>query len=452
MNTKRPNNQQNPVDYSCLEPRLLLAATASIETVGGRQTLVIEGDQFADTAIVNDASNNRVRLTLNGQNSFFDKPDFVRIRFLGRSGNDFFENRTDIDSAAFGHSGNDVLIGGNGHNWMQGGDGNDTLTGGDRNDLLRGREGVDTIDGGRRHDRLFGTEGNDRIFGGPGNDFIRGDGGNDTIFGGNGNDNIGGGFGNDEISTGDGSDRIVYANNYSQYTVFGGNTLSLTDASGANGSDEVVGAETFAFNNVVHTATSVLTANRQVVIRPIVVSNSNGSNPAEFFGNDQQEEDTKLLIDEIFAQADIDVLWENERFWNNTFANVGNGNGPRPSSDLQAIVQNGDAAGLGSSNPTVIDLYFVEIVPGFDDLPDNFANGIAFIASSGIAAHVGDNLVSSQAGREVIAQVVSHEVGHNLGLDHLDTPNNLMSEVNGNTTLTQAQINEMRESNLVRPI
>ena len=435
MGTNKRTRPTENNDYQRLEPRQLLA-TASIETVSGRQTLVIDGDSTADTAVVQDANAAQVRVTLNGENSVFNKSEFTRIRFLGRSGADYFENRTDIDSAAFGHGGNDILIGGNGHNWMQGGDGHDRLTGGDRNDLLRGRLGNDIINGGRRHDRIFGNEGNDTINGGAGNDFMSGAEGADTLIGGNGNDIANGGAGNDSIETGNGEDRSVYSNNYGQYSVFGGSTLTVIDESEANGRDSVSGAERYIFSNVNHTETTVLTADQRVIVRPIVVSNSNGSNTAEFFGNDTQEEQTKMLIDEIFAQADIDIEWENERTWNDTFINIGNaGNGTRPSTDLQTIVESGDAAGRGSPNNLIIDMYFVEITPGFMELADNFVNGIAFISAPGVAVHVGDTTVNSNAGREIIARVVSHEIAHNLGLSHIDGPNNLMSEQNGNTNL-----------------
>ncbi len=450
--TFRKLKKQHTCDYNKLEAREMLASV-SIQDVNGRQTLVIDGDPTADSAIVQDANASQVRVNLNGQTTFHNKSAFERIRFLGRSGDDFFHNQTDIDSAAFGHAGNDNLVGGNGNNWIQGGEGNDQLTGGDRNDQIRGRAGNDIIRGGKRHDRLFGNDGNDQIFAGSGNDFIRGDAGQDILFGQNGNDRIAGGSGDDEVNAGSGDDRLDINRNYSSFTVFGSpSTLIVEDNSNAEGRDEVSGTETFRFNDVTLSAQSVLTADRQITIRPIVAANSNGTNPAEFFGNAEQETEVKLLIDEVFAQANIDIVWENERNWNNTFINIGNaGGGVRPSSDLQTMVQTGDGAGYGSPNSSVIDAYFVEIAPGFNDLGENFANGLAFIDAAGVGIHIGDTLVNSRQGREIIAQVVSHEVAHNLSLEHVNGPNNLMSEENGNTSLTQSQINQIRNSQFVLP-
>ena len=166
-----------------------------------------------------------------------------------------------------------------------------------------------------------------------------------------------------------------------------------------------------------------------VTVQPIIVSNDDGSNTAEFFGSASQQAEIEAFIDQIWAQAGIDVTFLAANTYNNTFANIGTigNNNPRPTSDLPQIVANGDnTMGVGNSDASVIDMYFVEIAAGFSNVSENTANGLAFVGGNGITQHVGDNLVGFTAGREVIASVVAHEIGHNLGLPHIVEAENLM--------------------------
>ncbi|MFN3192038.1 MAG: FG-GAP-like repeat-containing protein [Aureliella sp.] len=163
-----------------------------------------------------------------------------------------------------------------------------------------------------------------------------------------------------------------------------------------------------------------------VTIQPVIVSNSDGSNTAEYFGSSTEEAIIHDLIDQIWAQAGIDIDWLAPNYWNDTFANVGNGSASnsRPTSDLGTIRSSGDAAGVGNTDPLVLDMYFVEISAGFTQLGNNYANGLAYVGANGSTVHVGDSLVSWSGGRETVARVVAHEIGHNLGLGHVvDTPN-----------------------------
>lgn len=109
--------------------------------------------------------------------------------------NDRFTNRTDLRMIVNGGTGNDVLIGGDGTDWLSGEAGNDRLYGGAGNDSLRGGKGTDRLYGQVGNDSLNGEQGNDLVVGGAGDDLLEGDGigrtpGRDVIRGGSGVDSV----------------------------------------------------------------------------------------------------------------------------------------------------------------------------------------------------------------------------------------------------------------------
>ncbi len=159
----------------------------------------------------------------------------------------------------------------------------------------------------------------------------------------------------------------------------------------------------------------------ELTVQPIIVSNSNGSDTANYFGNTAQQNDIHALIDQIWAQAGVDVTWLAPNTWNSTNANQGVYN-----LDQNAFF--GDQAGVGNSNPNVLDIYFVEEIQefGIGAFDENTSAGIAFTPGNGISAFVGSNLLGFGGGRDVIASVIAHEIGHNLGLPHISQAFNLM--------------------------
>lgn len=370
-----------------------------------------------------------------------------------------------------GNGGEDEIDGGEGDDFLFGGGGSDTMWGRDGIDFMRGGDGVDIMATGNgvvgSRDRIFGDNGADILTGGPNEDFIDGGAGNDTINSlsgrdtvlgqtgddiidsGPGNDLVTGGFGDDTIDTGaGGGDVVQFTRDFDSYTITGSNPITVTDDVGNDGTDSVSNVETFRFSDGDRPAGNDFEV---VYVRPIVVSNNNGSNTAEFFGNASSELFIKNAIDDIFAVAEIDIEWEATRSWNNTFANIGNsGNGQRPNADLTTIVNDGDSAGIGSSDALVIDMYFVEVSAGFaPPSGENNANGLAYVGAPGITMQVGDNLVDFELGREVVAEVAAHEIAHNLGLSHNTITGNLMNNIGtGGTDLTQSQIDDMIDSDL----
>ena len=409
-------------------------------------------------------------------------------RLFGQQGNDVVNGRAgdDFISGNFGNDrviggfGNDTLLGIGGTNFLLAGDGDDIVHGGVGRDIVRGGDGNDFLAGSNGDDEIFGEDGDDRVFGGAGRDFLTGGFGNDRVIGQNGNDRIEGGIGddflagnagndlftgafdNDQIFGGVGLDRAIYFGNIGDFTLtFNGPNATVNDDRGANGGvgsdgfDRLFGVEDLEFTDAVQRVGAPLVVvappvlppvtpqNELIIVQPIIVSNDDGSNTAEFFGDADQQADIIAQIDAIFSVAGIDVEFLPAATLNDTFVNVGDetdDSGERPGDDLGAIITQGDEDGVGSPLPNVIDMYFVELVPAFDDLGEDSANGVAFIGRPGVAIQIGDNLVDTAGGRTVAAEVTAHEIGHNLGLEHVDIPGNLLTPIVDGSDLTIEQI------------
>ncbi len=180
-----------------------------------------------------------------------------------------------------------------------------------------------------------------------------------------------------------------------------------------------------------------------VTVQPIVVSDDDGRNTAEFFGTVSQRASIEGFIDDIWAQAGIDVEFVVPNEWNNTFANWGtSGGGNRPNSDLNQIIGDGTSAGVTHADPYVINIFFVKIAAGYGQLDENYAAGLAKVSGNGISQFVGNTLPGSNGGRELIASIVAHEIGHNLGLEHISEANNLMKAGGSGEILNSEQIGD----------
>jgi len=407
-------------------------------------------------------------------------------RLIGNNGNDQIAGGGGDDfivagignDRVFAGEGNDRVLGIDGTNEIDGGGGDDTIFGGESNDtivdpsgtnLIAGSLGDDQIQGGSGVDRIFAGPGNDSVIAGDGNDFVYGQLGNDTLVGnggadvlnGNdGNDIIQGQFGDDRIVGGPGLDRSSHSGNSADYRIeAAGPNFNITDLRGPQfgGTDFLIAIEQLDFADGSQAPGDTGGSDpgdivERIFVQPVIAANSDGSNVAEFFGNASQEADIKDRIDVIYAQANVDVEWLPARRWNSTAVNVGSGSGTRPQSDLGEIVRSGDSSGFGARDTRIVDLYFVERVPGFAEVSEFVANGLAFVGASGIAMQTGDQLVSSSSGRSVVARVAAHEIGHNLGLQHTSGDDNLLSSGSGSTNLTPSQIRTIIASPITQPI
>ncbi len=419
------------------------------DTINGNDGNDLLFGQAGIDEVRGDAGNDRIRGGTENDTLYGGMGD---DRFDGEGGNDTIYGNDGRD-VIFGGDDADTLYGDAGEDFLLGGLGDDAIYGGDQSDQIRGNEGNDDLYGDGGNDRLAGDDGNDFLDGGNGNDTVLGDDGADEIVG-TSSDFVRGGAGDDSIALSSGNgDTAAYLGNYSNFLVTQGEGfLYVRDTTGSEGLDTVTGADSLSFAD--QTRAAAADVNKRVTVQPIIVSNSNGSNTAEFLGNAEQEATIKRLIDEIFLQANVDIEWEAATTWNNSFANVGDSS-TRPSSDLNSIVTTGDNVGVGNSDPLVIDAYFVEIAAGFSNQSDNVANGLAFVDANGTTIHVGDNLPTFASGREVVAGVVAHELGHNFGLEHNSIIDNLLyvgSQPSDGNDLTSAQRTVIQNSQFSRNI
>jgi hypothetical protein len=195
---------------------------------------------------------------------------------------------------------------------------------------------------------------------------------------------------------------------------------------------------------------------RRVTVQLIQTALDNGLSPATVFGNATERADIEGSIDAIWAQAGIDIaILPTINRYNNTFAYQGNaGSGTRPSSDLNTIFANASSTGgILNADQLALNLILVNVVPAFSPLSENSSAGYARISGNGIIGYVGDNLLTFDNGLDVIAGVMAHEIGHNLGLDHTANGQpNLMSPNGTTEQLTASQIDIARSSDFARMV
>ncbi len=177
---------------------------------------------------------------------------------------------------------------------------------------------------------------------------------------------------------------------------------------------------------------------QEVTIQSIIVSDNDGSNTATAFGTTSQQTIIEGFVNDIWAQAGININFlPSANTWNNSNANNG-------VDSLSTLTSTGISDGVANSDSNVLNMYFVNVPPSYAaaDLTPLTAAGLGFIDFNGIAQFVGSDLFNANVatGLETIASVVSHEIGHNLGLDHIIESQNLLDGSSAGQRLNALQI------------
>lgn len=186
----------------------------------------------------------------------------------------------------------------------------------------------------------------------------------------------------------------------------------------------------------------------QVNVRLIETALSDGTSPVTMLGDPFQRAEIEANVDQIWSQAGIDVNFLPTVIrYNDSFALRGNVDpgGVRPVGDLTQILKGAaSAGGILHPNSAVINLVMVDVVPGFSARGESWAGGLGHVGLNGIAMNVGENLLASPGGRQSVAALLAHEIGHNLGLRHYHSETtNLMSTKRGTAQLTDEQIDSI---------
>lgn len=211
-----------------LETRRLFATVA---LTNGVITVDGSGDSEMRAVVFFDRDNRVYRTRVSGaENQSFKWKDVQGVRVEGSPGNDYIRmgSYVRVPTFAYGRGGNDVMIGGRGQEWFDGGQGDDLLIGRWRGDHLYGGAANDKIRGGRGDDAVEGADGDDTLYGGVGLD---------EVYGHDGDDHLDGGMGDDVVYAGDGNDTAMGRNG--DDTLYGGNG---SDAGfGGPGIDRILG-------------------------------------------------------------------------------------------------------------------------------------------------------------------------------------------------------------------
>ncbi|RMB01429.1 hypothetical protein [Eilatimonas milleporae] len=412
------------LDNDYIAVRLEAGVTYRIDMFGVDRTATGGSTELVDPYILDIIDPNGNTLGISNDDIVAGIQRDSRLEFTPTSGGDYFIvagawstetgayqlNVSEVSRPASLISGSDTadtLQGGTEADFIEGLAGNDTLNGADGDDTLVGGTGDDRLNGGSGADRLIADSGTDTLVGGSGTDrFVIGDASDVTIsdFSQSDGDRIElSGFRNffslDAVRTNavqDGADTIIRLNSNQVLTLSDTPLASLTAGDFIFASDQLdvefdrLPSPDAFFAPIVSGSRYIPNASGD----PLVITFSfpeTGSDFSDYEGLDADSDFPTGFIPSTQEQRDVvrDVLDMLEGIINVDFVEVD---------------EAGGAVGtIRVGQSTVVD--------------DRGAAGVAFFPFSGVGSDVW--LEPGLSGQDLVT-VFTHEVGHALGLKHVD--------------------------------
>ena len=197
--SRNSHTSRRRMTFEGLEQRTMFAVSAEIVD---NQLVITGSDEMYHTGVVVTKERDKIvvhDITIDPGGTYektqqFNANEVKRILFYGTGEDDRFKNETalgvwadlgDGNDRFHGGRAKDVVLGGDGIDWIYGHGGNDIIDGVKRdNDYIFGGTGIDVLFGGADNDWVEGEENRDAVFGGSGADKVFGDSGSDIVDGG----------------------------------------------------------------------------------------------------------------------------------------------------------------------------------------------------------------------------------------------------------------------------
>jgi len=183
-----------------------------------------------------------------------------------------------------------------------------------------------------------------------------------------------------------------------------------------------------------------------LIVQPIVTQSDDGKNPASMALPEE-------LVDKSYEKAGVDFRFLEPIFYNSTKARDGLIN-------LDEIVKNAQKTGILRGQKDIVNMFFVNAV---DEETGPLGRGMMGGNLTFIALGVNNEMDLDEL-KNMQAFVISHEVGHNLGLQHAvddenvpdDIPNiqgdgDFKDRIDPKNSLNDYQVGIVQKSQLVHP-